>query len=225
MPTRPRKPAPAPAKRPGHKKGGPKTPEGKAVVAKVLAEHAFKPGPDSRRAPGRPSGGLSVLEWSNALADATEAELAAAAGDADAPWSKRTAAARMLRTLEAGDLADFGPVLDGTMTLADLRKSGVNTAVVKKCKTRTHTGDGGGTEVEREVELHDRAGDEYDRVLDRMYGRARQSVDHKHDLADAVRADLTAVLDALRDPKAAALASALGERLAEQPGPAGAPPD
>lgn len=106
-----------------------------------------------------------------------ESELRRIANDPVADWTRRAAAIRIIRTLEAPDLADYEPVLDGSMALPELRTTGVNTAAVKKLKTRTRTDKDGGTEIEREIELYDRSGDDFDRVMDQTKGRPQQSID------------------------------------------------
>ncbi len=83
--------------------------------------------------------------------------------------------------MEAGDIADFEPVLDGQMSLRELRTAGICTTVVKKVKTKKRSIPQGPDkepieEVEREIELHDRSGREFDRVLDRTDGKANQTI-------------------------------------------------
>lgn len=144
-------------------------------------EHRFPPGQSGNPA-GRPTAGASVREWLNVLADKdlSEDEIRAIARDKKASWTKRTAAERMLRTLEAGDIADFAGLLSGENRLEDLRGMGINTEVVKKFKQKTRkvsVGNGETEEViEREIELHDRAGDDFDRICDRTEGRPKQEI-------------------------------------------------
>jgi hypothetical protein len=145
-------------------------------------EYQFKPG-QSGNPMGRPSAGATVREWINGMQHKTEAELRRVATSPAAPCLKRAAAQILLRALEAGDLADFEPLLDGRQSLRELRDAGVNTEVVKKFKQKTRkvaAEDGDGVEevVEREIELHDRAGEAFDRICDRTEGRPRQSVTH-----------------------------------------------
>lgn len=66
--------------------------------------------------------------------------------------------------MEAGDLADFSPLLSGEKTLEDLRAASLNTEVVKKLK---YTKDG------PEIELRDRAGADVDRISDRTDGKPK----------------------------------------------------
>lgn len=123
---------------------------------------------------------MNVLGSANDGEGLTERSLRAISKDHRVGSNKRTAAQRLLRMMECGDLADMQGLCDGSQTLAELRESGVNTEVVKKVKTRTRSlmenGETVGVEVEREVELHDRSGDEFDRVMDRTKGRPRQEI-------------------------------------------------
>jgi hypothetical protein len=83
--------------------------------------------------------------------------------------------------MEAGDLADFDPFFDDGAKLKDLRAAGVNTEIVKKRKEKRREipqEDGPPIiEVDREIELHDRAGDDFDRVMDRTVGKPSQAVE------------------------------------------------
>ncbi len=135
-------------------------------------EHRWKPG-QSGNPEGRATAGATIREHLNAFAEQglSEAQLRKIARGKAEPWPRRAAAERILRTLEAGDLSDFTAVLEGEKTIDQLRDEGVNTVVVKKCNSKVrHLKDGSGdaiTEIEREIELHDRAGHDFDRVMDR----------------------------------------------------------
>ena len=143
------------------------------------AEHRFKPGQVANPRGRAASAGTTIREWLNVFCwkDLTEAQIRKIARDPKASWAKRAAAERALRTIEAGDLADLEPCLNGSKTLAELRGDGINTTVVKKAKARAYTTKQGAVTVEREVELHDRAGAEFDRVCDRTEGRPTQRME------------------------------------------------
>ncbi len=112
----------------------------------------------------------------NALGDSnpSEACLRAIAKDKTEGIQRRVAARRLLLMLEQADMADFEPYLEGDANLRELRGNGLNTEVIKKVKTKSRVvpipGGHGTTEevIEREIELHDRDGVEFDRVLDRV---------------------------------------------------------
>jgi hypothetical protein len=72
--------------------------------------------------------------------------------------------------MEDPDLADFQPIVSREKTLKQMRDEGVNTSVVKRLKP---------TEFGRKIELHDRSGDDCDRISDRTDGRPTQRVEVK----------------------------------------------
>ncbi len=126
--------------------------------------------------------GASIKEWLNMFADMQlgAEKLREFARDEKAPATKRFAAVRMLRMIEHPDMADFEPVLDGQMSLRELRNAGINTAVVKKTKTKTKTTPGRDgapptVEVEREIELVDRSLEEGRFGTEATDGRPGQS--------------------------------------------------
>jgi hypothetical protein len=130
-------------------------------------KHRFQPG-QSGNPSGRRTAGATVREWINVLAEQglTEDDLRRIARDRRLAWAKRTAAERMLKTLEFGDLADFMSVLKGEQDLEQLRAAGVRTEVVKKLKVKNRVDSEGEHYVEREIELHhDRAGADFDRII------------------------------------------------------------
>lgn len=144
-------------------------------------EHRIKPG-EVRNPKGRRSAGIVLKEWLNLFSTQglTEAELRAVAKDKTQPWPKRAAAERAIRTIEAPDLAEFEEYVAGAKTLDELRQAGVDTAAVKRVKERrqvTRKTGGEVTEetVTREVELHDRAGEDFDRICDRTDGKPKQA--------------------------------------------------
>jgi hypothetical protein len=143
---------------------------------------------------GNPGGsrkaGAYVEEFVNALAHAavehglTEDDLRAIARDKEQPWPKRAAAERIIRSIEAGDLADFDEWLSGQVSeLSTLRRRGINTEVVKKAKVKILEGG----VVERELELHDRAGTDFDRIMDRTQGKPTQKIEHAGDVGLTVK--------------------------------------
>jgi len=145
-------------------------------------KHRWKRG-QSGNPDGRQPAGFTIREYINAFAEsgATEVALRKIARDKKQPWTRRAAAERIIRTLEAPDLADFQPYLNGEVDLDALRSMGVNTEAAKKTKTKTrYSKDHNGEEVkevEREVELFDRAGIDFDRVVSETAGKPQQTVD------------------------------------------------
>lgn len=144
-------------------------------------EHRFRPG-QSGNPKGRPSAGASIREHVNDLArrDLTENEIRVIARDPESAWPLRAAAERIIRAMEFGDLADFEGLLQGKETLEDLRARGVGTEVIKKVKSRSRTvsGPAGDEEIiEREIELHDRAGADFDRIVNQTAGNPMQPIE------------------------------------------------
>jgi hypothetical protein len=134
-------------------------------------ETRWKPG-QSGNPTGKPrSAGYTLREWINRFAEDghTEDELRKIARGKANPWPMRAAAERVLRAIESADLADFEELVEGTKRLTQLRSEGVNTAVVKKIKPCGERG--------FEIELHDRSGVDFDRIIDRTDGRPTTAVE------------------------------------------------
>jgi tRNA U55 pseudouridine synthase TruB len=129
-------------------------------------EYRWKPG-QSGNPKGRTTAGATIREWVNSIAldDLTESHVRAIARNREAPWTMRAAALRILRTLEQPDMADFAAVLKGEKTLDELRKAGINTEMVKSASI--------GTQGIR-IELHDRSGEDFDRVVEKTDGKDTQ---------------------------------------------------
>lgn len=159
----------------------------------------YKPG-ESGNPEGRKTAGAYIQEWINSFYanDLTLVQLRQIARDPKVGCQRRTAAERVIRTMEAGDLADFAGLLKGENNLEDLRAMGVNTEVIKKIKQKTRkvVGQDEVEElVEREIELHDRAGADFDRVCDRTEGKPKQSMTHDGDIGLRTQADGVAEAD------------------------------
>jgi len=77
-------------------------------------------------------------------------------------------------------MSDYAPLLDGDMTLKEAEAAGIDTAVIKKAKTRRRIiqreGQDPVVEIEREVELHDRSLAESEFTVEQTGGRATETV-------------------------------------------------
>jgi hypothetical protein len=73
------------------------------------------------------------------------------------------------------------PLLKGKMEVDELRETGVNTEVIKKFRLNRRVlcrgAEAIGEEITSEIELHDRAGQEFDRIVEKTDGKDRQPVD------------------------------------------------
>ena len=152
------------------------------------AEHRWRPGQSGNPA-GRPrSAGATAAEWLNTFCaqDLTDADLRKIVRDRRTPHHKRIAAERLMHQLRPR-MADYEGLVDGTKTLADLEREGIDTSLVKKLKTRQELdAKGNVVAVTRELELHNVAGEEFDRVADRTEGKPGQSVQVTGDMPTSV---------------------------------------
>lgn len=198
-----------------------KTPEDQAdksplngVVPPVSSR--WKPG-QSGNPSGRKTAGATIREHINSLSNAglSEDELRKIARDKSEAWTRRSAAERILRTLEAGDLLDFESVLKGEETLREAKERGVNTEVIKRIKQKSKVvkvADGEFEEIiEREIELHDRAGQDFDRIMDRTDGKPKQSIEIDANVNTRERQQAAELIR--NDPDAARHALDLDRRL------------
>ena len=124
---------------------------------------------------GRKTAGAYIKEWINILANCEISELRKLAHDQSIPAAKQIAAQRLYRAAEDPDLADFETLTDGTQNPSDLRRQGVDTSVIRKCKSKRRTIPNGDdtpiVEIEMEIELHNRGGEEFDRVMENTHGK------------------------------------------------------
>ncbi len=155
---------------------------------------------------GRTNAGNTLIEHINAfsVSDLTEKQLRKIARDPNTGWTRRTAAIRVLRSMEDPDLADFQDIVTRDKTVKQMRDAGVNTSVIKKIKP---------TEFGVEIELHDRSGDDFDRISDRTDGRPTQRLEVKDDSTLKTPADGVSA--------AAALLADVQKKLGIVPGAAG----
>jgi hypothetical protein len=134
------------------------------------ATHLFKKGvgPGAEKIPR--SAGYWIRFYTNNLIHKgyDEPTLRRIAKDEYEKPAKRAAAIRIVRMLEQGDMADFEPFINGLQSLAELKAGGINTEVVKKAKVG---------EKGVEVELHDRSGAEFDRLINQTDGTPTQRMD------------------------------------------------
>lgn len=173
----------------------------------------IKPG-EIRNPKGRMTLGAYKKEHWNSLAEdfrrgeLTHDELRRIS-ESDPNTIRRAAALHLLRDAENPNMADYEGVLDGQLSLAELRAKGIDTAQVKKCKTKRREIPQGDNppvvEVEREIELHDRSRESAKLVLDYTDGSPHQTITadiHSTSDADPNTVDLSILtfeeLDALQ---------------------------
>jgi hypothetical protein len=145
----------------------------------------FQPG-ESGNPKGRKTLGAYVTEWLNAFSfrKVNRRTLLRIARSRKADPNMIIAAGRMLAMMDRPDLADFEPLVDGQLSLRELRAQGVDTSQLKRWepkKTKTTIRKQGEADVEEEtseakIELFDRAPQAFDAVLDRTDGQPGQSL-------------------------------------------------
>lgn len=143
----------------------------------------WKPGEAVVGAGRPPNAGRSLKEHINLLAhkQLSYEDLVKIGRSKTRPALEVIAANRLLSAMERPDMSDYEPLLDGQMSIRELKASGVDTVGLKKVKQKTRSvpdGDGGHIhEVEREIELHDRSREESMFVTEQTDGKPSQSVD------------------------------------------------
>ncbi len=135
---------------------------------------------------GRKTLGAYVSEWLNAFSfrKVNRRTLLRIVRSRKADPNMIIAAGRMLAMMDRPDLADFEPLVDGQLSLRELRRQGVDTSQLKRWepkKTKTTTRKQGEADIEEEtteakIELFDRAPQAFDAVLDRTDGQPGQSL-------------------------------------------------
>lgn len=147
--------------------------------------HRFKPGQSGNPA-GRKTLGATVKEWLNSLRLASDAKLKRIADSARYPSAKRAAAEQILH-MRMARMAAYERLVNGTATLEDLERDGIDTSLVKKVKERQELDARGNVvAVTREIELHNVAGEAFDRVCQTTDGRPAQAVHMTGDVPQAV---------------------------------------
>ena len=149
-------------------------------------KHRFQPGQSGNPAGRPPSAGATIKEWINTLVQETERELRKIVRDEAAPMAKRSAAERLLHSVMP-PMARYDTLVSGAQSLEELEAKGIDTAVVKKLKERHDLDkDGNVVAVTRELELHNLAGEEFDRVMDRTDGKPKQTMELESNLPTSV---------------------------------------
>ncbi len=126
---------------------------------------------------GRPSAGATVKEWCNSLMQRglTRKQLLQMSRADKYPLAQTVAALHLIRMAENPNVSDYQPFLDAEKDLPALEKEGLDTSQVKRVKQKNRKipqKEGPPIiEKEREIELHDRSGNAFDRIFDRTEGR------------------------------------------------------
>jgi hypothetical protein len=137
----------------------------------------FQPGRSGNPKGRPPAAGKSIVEALNQLVadDVLEDDLRKLARSRREKPVKRIAAGLLLQALEHGDMADFDELIFGETQLEELRAKGIHTAIIKRFTRRVRTKTRRDGTVEKNVsvtiELHDRSGKAFDRIMDRTVGK------------------------------------------------------
>jgi hypothetical protein len=143
------------------------TPE--RAVTKRDERGYFLPGSSGNPKGSPPNAGLVIRMAINELVQNgfTELRLWRIRNDKDERPARRAAALRVIRMMETGDLADYEDWLNGKKNMKALREAGVHTGLIKKAKIKRDANGG----ESREIELHDRSGEDFDRVIHETDGK------------------------------------------------------
>lgn len=136
--------------------------------------YQFKKG-QSGNAGGSPTVGAIVKNYFNRLArhKISTARLRSLIANEKKPHLLRAAAEQLLHTRGATTLADFDPWMRGEKTLKELYDAGVDVSLVKTASIS----DKGA----RRIELHDRSGQNMDRLMDQTSSRPKQEIHVTHE--------------------------------------------
>lgn len=129
----------------------------------------FKKG-QSGNAGGSSTAGAITRNYMNRMArrNLRESKLRAIIADKSKPDLMRSAAEKILHSRTHTNLAAFDPWIKGEMTLSQLEAEGVDISVVKSASI---------TKEGRRIELYDKAGENFDRIVEHTDGRPSQTKD------------------------------------------------
>lgn len=130
---------------------------------------------ESGNAKGRPSAGGAIREYYNLMHEWPEDRLIAVMNDKSEGFSKRKAAEAILN-MGAVDVEAYESLLDGSKTLADLKREGVRTNTIRRVKRKTRT-EGEAKTFEYEVEFADKTDAVTEAIIGHTDGKAIQRVE------------------------------------------------
>lgn len=111
--------------------------------------------------------GAEMLNLMHSWRKKTPADMHRILASPESTLAMRGAAIRLLQLAERPDMAQFEAYIDGQKNLDQLAKSGVDTGQIKRLRRSKEA---------REIELHDRSGEEFDRAVDRTHGKPMQAI-------------------------------------------------